>query len=102
MFIRDIKFKIYWVSKSIPAAKSQNFVDVSWAQKTKCAKFLEFNFLYLNRQGYIDITEQKSTCGCIILIHKSYNEIVDKILFISSKTGQKLNFTFLGEAVSHF
>ena len=54
--IRDIKFKIYGVSKSIPAAKSQNFVHISRALKPTWAKFLEFNFFYLKRQGYIDIT----------------------------------------------
>ena len=42
--IQDIKFKIYWVSKSIPAAKSQNFVDISVAQKHTGTKFLEFEF----------------------------------------------------------
>ena len=54
--IRDIKFMIYGVSKSIPAAKSQNFVEISGAQKPTWAKLLEFDFFYLKRQGYIDIT----------------------------------------------
>ena len=36
-----VKFKIYWVTKSIPAAKSQNFVDISGAQKPTWAKFME-------------------------------------------------------------
>ena len=49
--IWDVKFKVYWVSKSIPAAKSQNFVDISGAQKPIWAKFLEFEFFYLERQG---------------------------------------------------
>ena len=40
--IWDITFKIYWVAKSIPAAKSQYFVDISGAQKPTWAKFLEF------------------------------------------------------------
>ena len=49
-------FKMYEVSKSIPAAKSQIFIDISGAQKPKWAKLLEFVFLYLKRQGYTDIT----------------------------------------------
>ena len=35
------------VSKSIPAAKSQNFVDISGVQKPTWAKLLEFDFFYL-------------------------------------------------------
>ena len=42
--IQDIKFKFYWVSKSIPAAKSQDSVDISGAQKPIWAKLLEFDF----------------------------------------------------------
>ena len=34
----------------------QNFVHLSGAQKPTCAKYLEFDFLYLERQGYIDIS----------------------------------------------
>ena len=33
-----------FVSKSVPAAKSQNFVEISGAQKPTWAKFLEFDF----------------------------------------------------------
>ena len=50
--IRDIKFKIYWVSKSIPVAKSQNFVDIPGEQN-------------LQGQNLIFLPEQKSTCGHI-------------------------------------
>ena len=42
----------YDVSKSIPAAKFQNFVG----KKSTWVKLLEFDFFYLKRQGYIDIT----------------------------------------------
>ena len=45
LYIWDIKFKIYYISKSIPAAKSQNFVDISSTQNPTWAKFLEFNFV---------------------------------------------------------
>ena len=54
--IWGISFKMYAVSKSIPVTKSQNFVNISGAQKPIWAKFLEFDFFYLKRQGYIDIT----------------------------------------------
>ena len=42
--IQNIKFNIYWVSKWIPAEKSQNFVDISGAQKPTWAKFLKLKF----------------------------------------------------------
>ena len=45
--IQDIKFKFYWVSKSIPAAKSQDSVDISGAQKPRWAKLLEFDFFFI-------------------------------------------------------
>ena len=41
---RTLISKIYWVSKSIPAARSQKFVNISGAQKPTWAKFLEFEF----------------------------------------------------------
>ena len=43
-WIWDILVKICKVSKSIPAIKSQNFVNISGAQKHTWAKFLEFDF----------------------------------------------------------
>ena len=48
-YICDIKFQTYVVSKSIPAAKSKNFVDSSGAQKCTCPKFLESDF-YLSEK----------------------------------------------------
>ena len=60
--IQDIELKIYWMSKSITATKSQKFFYISGAQKLTWAKFLEFEFfffIYMNRQGYIDITRKK-------------------------------------------
>ena len=50
---QDVKFQIYWVSKSIPAVKSQTFVDNSGAEN-----FWNLIFL-LKRQGYADITRTK-------------------------------------------
>ena len=57
--IWDITFRMYEVSKSIPAAKCQNFVNISRAQKPIWTKVLEFDFFYLKRQGYIDINRAK-------------------------------------------
>ena len=41
------------MSKSIPAVKSQNFVNILGGQKPTWVNFLEFEFFYLKRQGYI-------------------------------------------------
>ena len=57
--IWDISFKMYDVSKSIPVAKSQNFVG----KKPTWVKFLEFDLFYLKRQGYIDITKASINLG---------------------------------------
>ena len=46
-------------------------------------------FFYLKKKVKQISPEQKSTWGHIIFIHKSDNEIVDKIVFISLKAGQK-------------
>ena len=69
--IQDIKFKIYSVSKSILAARAQNFVSISGAQKPAWAKFLEFEF-FLSGNTRLSLPEQKSTWGYIIFIYKSY------------------------------
>ena len=55
--------KIYWVSKSIPAAKPQNFVEISEAQKLHGQNIWNLIFFYLKRQGYIDITRTKINLG---------------------------------------
>ena len=74
--IWDILFKIYLVSKSIPATKFQNFVDASGPQKPMCTKFLKFDcFFYLKRQNFRYYHEKKSSWAHIIFIYKSYNEI---------------------------
>ena len=49
--------------KFIPAAKSQNFADISGAQKSTWANISEFTFFYLKRQGYIDIARAKIKLG---------------------------------------
>ena len=61
--IRDISLKMYEVPKSIPAAKSQNFADISGVQKPTWVKFLKFDFFYIKRQGYIDITRGQINLG---------------------------------------
>ena len=78
--IPNIKFKIYCV-KIHTSCKISNVVKISGAQKPSWAKCLKFNFFYLKRQGYSDITRRKINWGHIIFIHQSYNEIVDKIKF---------------------
>ena len=50
-------------------------------------------FIWKDNVIYIS-PEQKSTWGHIIFIHKSYNEFVDEVRFISLKTEQKWNLTF--------
>ena len=57
-YIWNIKFKIYGMSKSIPVAKAQNFVNISGTQKPTWVKFLKFDF-YRKTEGYIDITRTK-------------------------------------------
>ena len=69
----------YYLSKSIPAAKSQNFVETLGPQKPMLTKFWEFEFL-LSEKKVIDITRKKIKLGHIIFIHKCYYEIVDKIV----------------------
>ena len=61
--IWEITFKIYWVSKSIPAAKSQKFVNISGAEKPTWTTLLESDFFKSKIQGYIDITSTKINLG---------------------------------------
>ena len=58
-----------------------------WSQNKPCGRnFWNLNF-YLRRQSYKYYQEKKSSCAYIIFIHKSYNEVPDKI--IAEKTRQK-------------
>ena len=98
----DIKLKISLVSKSIPAAKSQNLVDISDAQKPTWAKFWEFDFFLSEKTRLYIYYENKNQHAVSSFIHESYNEIVDKIVFISSRMRQKWSFTIFWEAVSPF
>ena len=56
--IWDILFTMHEVSKSIVAAKSQNYVDSSGAQKPTWAKSLEFDFFNLKRQDITNLGSQ--------------------------------------------
>ena len=65
----------------MPAAKfCQNFGNILGVQKPTWAHFLEFGFFCLRKQDYVVITRTKISWFHIILIHKSYNEVVYKIL----------------------
>ena len=57
---------------------------------------LIFFFTWKDKVMHIS-PEQKSTWGNIIFIYNSYNEIVNKIVFISLKAGQKWNLMFFGK-----
>ena len=94
--IRDIKFKIYLASKSIPAAKSQNFVDISGEQKPTWAKCLAFGFFYLKRQGYIDIIRAKINLGSNHL-HTKIFKLLIKLYLWAQKQGKSEILTFFGK-----
>ena len=101
--IRDITFKIYWVSKSITAAKSQNFVNISGAQKHTWEKLLEFEFFFIWKDKVMQILpEQKSTCGHIIITHKSYMKLLIKSYFLAQKQDKSEVFLFLGKQYPTF
>ena len=91
--IWDIMFRMYEVSKSIPAAKSQNFVNISRAQKPIWAKILEFEFFCVKRQSYIDIARTEINLVDIILTMK----LLTKLYLLAQNVGQKWNFTFFGK-----
>ena len=70
-------------------------------QKPPTAKFLEFEYFLTLKDKFIQILpEQKQTWGHVIFIHKSYNEFVNKIVFICPKAEQKWNFMFFWKAIS--
>ena len=87
-------------SKSIPAPKSQHFVDISRAQKPTWAKFWEFDFFIWKRQGYADITGAKNNFG----LHHLHTQILQRNCRWNCRNetknkSEKWNFW---EAVSHF
>ena len=77
----DTEFKIYLVPKSIPAGKSQNFVDISGEQKPHTDKVFGICiFFYLERQVYIDITRTKNQ---LVVTSFSYINLTIKLLIRS-------------------
>ena len=91
--------------KSIRCQNQYQLQNICWhfkATKTHLNKiFRIWICFYLKRQGY-RYYQKKSSWAYFIIIHKSDNETVDKVIFISCKTGKKWNFTLFWEAVSHF
>ena len=51
------------MSKSIPAAESQNFVDTLGPQKPTWTKFFEFEFFLSKKDNIIDMTRGKNEVG---------------------------------------
>ena len=43
------------------------------------------------------LPEQKSTCGHVIFIHKSYNQIVNKLYLLAQKQGKSEILHFFGK-----
>ena len=80
--------------KSIAAAKSQNFVNIAVAQNTTWAKFLELKFFLSEKARLCRYHQNKKELGVTsssyinLTMRLTYNEIVDKIVFISLKAGQ--------------
>ena len=68
------------MSKSIPAAKSQNFVDTKGHKNPSGQNFLNLKFFYLKKTRLCILPGKNIKFAHIIFIHKSYNEIVDKIV----------------------
>ena len=61
--IWDILLKIYKVSKSIAAAKSQNFVNTLGPEKSTRTKFLEFDFFLIWKDKVIRYYQEKTKLG---------------------------------------
>ena len=95
--IQDIKVRVYWLSKSIP--QNLKIFDIWGTQKPTGAKFWEFDF-FISKDKVIQILpEQILTCGHIIFIHKSYIEIVDKIIYYSKNQAKVKFHIFLRSSI---
>ena len=90
--------KLFQLLKSIPASKSHDFVKISGAQKSTCAKFLQFDFFYQKRQGYI----AKISLG----LHHLHTQILQRNCwwnYISEpQNRQKWHLNVFWEVASHF
>ena len=99
--IRDIKFKIYWVSKSKPAEKPPNFVDISGAQKPIWAKFLEFDFFLSEKTRLHRYCQNKNE---LVVTSSSYINLTMKFLLksylLAKKQSKSEILLFLGSSIS--
>ena len=92
------------MSKSTPAAKSQNFVDNSRAQKPTWAKFSEFEFYLSEKTRSYRYCQSKNQ---FVVTSSSYINLTMKLwiksyLFAQKQGKSEKNFTLLEEVVSHF
>ena len=98
--LRDITFKIYWVSKSIAAAKSQNFVNISGAQKHTWEKLLEFEF-FLSEKTRLYIYYQNK--NQLVVTSLSYINLKMKLFikwyFLAQKQDKSEVLLFLGSSI---
>ena len=84
--IWDIKLKIYCVSKSIPAAKSQNFVDISGAQKPIWATIFGI-WIFLSEEKRLYRYYQNK--NQLVVTSSSYINLTMKLLIKSYLLAQK-------------
>ena len=76
-----------------------------WGHKNPCGQnFWSLNFFFfLSGKTKLQILPgKKSSWAHIIFIHKSYNEIVHKIVKQPKKQGKNEILNFLGSCISHF
>ena len=90
--IWDIKFKIYWVSKSIPTAKSQNFLNISGSWKTNMSLIFlsEETRLrrYYQRKNQLVVTSSSYIYRTMKLLIKAY--------LLAKKQGKSKILLFFG------
>ena len=46
-YIQDVKLRICWVAKSMPAAKSETFVNISGSEKSYMGKIFGIWFFFI-------------------------------------------------------
>ena len=68
------------MSKSIPVARSQNFLETLGPRKPTWIKFLEFEFFLPENIKLEILPGKKPSWAHIISIHKSNYEIIGKIV----------------------
>ena len=85
-YIQDIKFKIYWLSKSIQAAKSQSSGSISEVQKLTWAKFLKTDFFLFEKTRLCRYYENKNQ---LVVTSSSYISLMMKLLVASYLIAQR-------------